>query len=86
MTVKTEMSKLRRWFDRNKLALNLEKTKYMLFGNRKVNFTDQMINNINIKRVYENKFLGVILDYKIMLETSYQMCCNPVKNKTHFEL
>lgn len=31
----TEMSKVKAWFDRNKLSLNLNKTKYMVFGNRK---------------------------------------------------
>lgn len=31
-----EMNKLKNWFDLNKLSLNLDKTKLMLFGRRKV--------------------------------------------------
>ena len=31
------MSKLSKWFSINKLALNVKKTSYMLFGNRHVN-------------------------------------------------
>lgn len=61
-----EMEKLKRWFDRNKLSLNLDKTKSMLFGNYNTNIqVEVIIDNIVIERVYENKFLGVILDYKI---------------------
>lgn len=62
----TEISKLKLWFDVNKLSLNLSKTKLMLFGNRKVDTQVQMtIDDVNIERVYENKFLGVLLNHKI---------------------
>ena len=61
-----EMSKIQLWFNKNKLSLNLTKTKCMVFGNRKINTEIQLIidNNI-IERVYENKFLGVIVDHKL---------------------
>ena len=33
--VTVELGKLKMWFDVNKLSLNLNKTKFMIFGNRK---------------------------------------------------
>ena len=61
-----EMDKYKLWFDRNKLSLNLNKTKFMVFGNRQIPADIQLIVNHNvIERVYENKFLGVILDHKL---------------------
>ena len=53
-----ELGQINDWFLANKLSLNVEKTKYMLF--HKV--TDQ--NNIPLKLPRENslKFPGVILD------------------------
>ncbi len=61
-----EMSKLKVWFDRNKLSLNLNKTKMMLFGNYRINIQVQIqVDGMQIERVNENKFLGVIIDEKI---------------------
>ena len=57
-TASQELNQINDWFLANKLSLNVEKTKYMLF--HKV--TDQ--NNIPLKLPRENslKFPGVILD------------------------
>jgi hypothetical protein len=58
--VSNELDKLNVWFAVNKLSLNVSKTNFMVFGNRKiqgdVNIT---IKNTNICRVYVTKFLGV---------------------------
>ncbi len=51
--VSKEISKLKDCFDINKLSLNLNKTKFMLFGNRKINDMHGEID-VEIKRVYEN--------------------------------
>lgn len=60
------MLKLKTWFDKNKLSLNLGKTKLMLFGNHKENKWIQLqIQGVNIEMVKENKFLGVIIDEKL---------------------
>ncbi len=60
------MSKLKIWFELNKWSLNLSKTEFVLFGNRKIHTqVNVMIDNVHIERVYENKFVGVILDHKI---------------------
>lgn len=58
----SEMNKVKLWFDRNKLSLNLNKTKCMVFGNCKNKIDIKLIiDHIEIERVHENKFLGVIL-------------------------
>uniref|UniRef100_A0A3Q3EDH9 Reverse transcriptase domain-containing protein n=1 Tax=Labrus bergylta TaxID=56723 RepID=A0A3Q3EDH9_9LABR len=63
--ITSEMSKLKRWFDNNKLSLNLSKTKIM-FGNCKLNNdVNVKIDGVNIERVYVNKFLGVTIDHKL---------------------
>jgi len=57
------MTKLKKWFDVNKLSLNLEKTKFMDFGNRKINESVALsIDGVDIERVFEFRFLGVIMD------------------------
>jgi len=60
------LSKIARWFEVNKLTLNLEKTKYMIFGTNHAlnNFENISLNYGNdiIERVYKFKYLGVIFD------------------------
>lgn len=64
--VTAELSRIKQWFDVNKLSMNLSKTKYIIFSNNNatVNF-DLQIENVVIERVFENKFLGLILDQKL---------------------
>ena len=57
--VEVELKRLKTWFDINKLSLNITKTKYMIFGTRKINHQATIkINGMEIERVKENKFLG----------------------------
>ncbi len=61
--VNSEMIKLKSWFNINKLSLDLSKTKKMLFGNgRKITRATPQIDGVDIERVTETKFLGVIID------------------------
>ncbi len=54
------------WFHGNKLSPNLHKTKIMLFGNCGGNAQIQLhINEVEIERVYETKFLRVTIDHKL---------------------
>ena len=62
----TTLEKISQWFQSNKLSLNTNKTKYILFhkprkkiSNRNI---DIKINNTSIEEVKEVKFLGAILD------------------------
>ena len=65
--VSNELEKLKLWFDANKLSLNLKKTKFMIFGNKKIDLNtnvELMIDKVMLERVQENMFLGVIIDHK----------------------
>lgn len=65
-TVEKELIWVKKWFDTNKLSLNENKTKFMVFGGVGANCEIQLIlNGAKIERVYETKFLGVILDHKL---------------------
>ena len=62
-----ELDKLNVWFMVNKLSLNISKTNFILFSNKfidKANL-DIRINGNAINRVFETKFLGVIIDSKL---------------------
>lgn len=61
--VTQELKRIKTWFDVNKLSLNLEKTNFMIFSNRGRETSASInIDGIEINRVRETKFLGVILD------------------------
>ena len=56
-----------KWVDINGLALNLKKTHFMVFTNRRLdlNKIDVNIAGVKIARVTEARFLGVIMDEKM---------------------
>ena len=61
----SELTKLSLWFKANKLSLNISKTTYMLFSNRKNIMNDTinlMIDENVIDIVRECKFLGTVID------------------------
>uniref|UniRef100_A0A669CB82 Reverse transcriptase domain-containing protein n=1 Tax=Oreochromis niloticus TaxID=8128 RepID=A0A669CB82_ORENI len=61
-----ELTILKKWFDINKLSLNLDKTKFMFFGNQKKNIKIEIcVDNVYLETVNEIKFLGVIIDHKL---------------------
>ena len=69
-SINGELKKLHHWFITNKLTLNLDKTKFMLFHkkrnlNQKLKKFKVNINNYSIKQVCKIKYLGVILDNKL---------------------
>ena len=63
-TINNELNKLTQWFKVNKLSLNVKKSNYMLFSNRKVELIPVKLNSIELERVTFTKFLGVIIDDK----------------------
>jgi len=68
-TVNSELSSLSNWFKANKMSLNIKKTKYILFTNKKVDLIglnlDLNIDGIVLDCVDSTKFLGVIVDKKL---------------------
>ena len=56
-------TKLVEWVQYNGLALNLKKTKYMIFSRSKLELPHPLIiSQMPIERKFETKFLGVIID------------------------
>ena len=66
------------WFAANLLSLNLDKTCYMIFGNKQnLNIDlDIRINNEKLIRTYETKFLGVIITPDLKWERHVDMIVN----------
>ena len=57
------LEQLQTWFSVNRLSLNISKTNYMSFGNRKITaYICVKINKDKINRVNYTQFLGVVID------------------------
>jgi hypothetical protein len=61
----TYLSKISDWCNFNKLAINIEKTKWILFSNKKTVVPKLMINFAEIERVKNYKYLGFMLDDRL---------------------
>ena len=72
--VNSELIKIHKWFQINKLSLNAKKTKYVIFHKQKMNqalignLPKLSINKTAIERESSVNFLGVILDEKLNWE------------------
>ena len=78
-----ELTKLYNWFYLSKLSLNIDKTSYILFSNKQDDPKNTInIDNINIKRVFSNKFLGVTIDHKLSWKTQIADVCKKVSRCT----
>ena len=65
-TMSFELDKLSRWFQANKLSLNVSKTNFMIFSNKNCDDNHTIsINGMDITRVFVTKFLGVHLDFQL---------------------
>ena len=61
--INVELDKLNTCFLVNKLSLNIQKTHYIVFGNKTIDGkVSVLINNKIINRVCESKFVGVSID------------------------
>ncbi len=66
LMVESELNVFKKWFDRNKLSLNENKTKFMVFGRGVTDCEIKLnLNGKEIERVHEFKFLGVVIDHKL---------------------
>ena len=74
-TVRKELKKVKVWMDCNKLALNIEKTNFVLFHSSRKKATDLIplkLGKENIKRAKYVKFLGILVDEH--LPWKYHIC------------
>ena len=64
--INSELKCLDRWLKLNKISINADKTKYMLFSyNKNVNFPDINVGNNTINETSITKFLGIHNDKKL---------------------
>ena len=81
--INDELKKLKVWFDYNKLSLNVSKTKFILFGKKKVNIQVKLeIDGVEIEQVKDNKFLGVIIDDQLSWKAHIKHVQNKVSRST----
>ena len=64
--VNLELQGVKQWFKANRLSVNLKKTNFVIFGSRaktkNLKKCEIFLDNVNINRTEEAKFLGVIID------------------------
>ena len=83
-TMNAELSHLNDWFCANKLSLNTDKTKYVLFHKAKSKdnlplvLPDLFINDVKIKKENSLKFLGVVTDENVTWKTHVELVENKI--------
>ena len=63
--VNRELRKVRKWLEANRLALNVDKTNFVIFHSQQRKLTDHIVLKIGNKKIKQEsyvKFLGVLLD------------------------
>jgi hypothetical protein len=77
-TMNNELKKVIDWLNINKLSLNVDKSNYMVFSRKHIlTVCDVSINSTSLNRIYQTKFLGVHIDWKL----SWNYHVTYVKNK-----
>lgn len=66
----SDLEKVLNWLNVNKLKLNVDKTKWMIFGYKKNDIQEKIlqIDNIKIERVNTIKYLGIIISENLKME------------------
>ena len=79
--INTELDKINEWLKLNKLSLNVNKSKYMIFKtarrNNMINPLNIKINNTYIDRVDEFNFLGISFNEQL----NWQSHINKISNR-----
>ena len=75
-----ELRKVTYWLCLNKLSINISKTQYMVFTNKKYNAYDLRLELANsvISKVSNVKFLGVMIDDKLQWTNHINLICNKI--------
>ena len=80
--INEEMIILSDWFRANLLSLNIRKTFFIIFTNKKYLNADILIDNIAVTRQYETKFLGVIITYNLNWKNTLNIVINKISKNT----
>ena len=88
--VNMEINKVSQWMNLNKLKLNYDKCKYILFkpSNKKIDdnitFQISLTNSIKLEQVKSFKYLGVVLDEKLKWTNHIQLLCKKLAQVCEF--
>ena len=77
-TANNELNEISDWFSANLLSLNIKKTNYILFGHKKLADISLVIKNEKLMRVYETKFLGIIIQSNLKWNTHIRLLQNKI--------
>ena len=67
-----ELRKVRKWLEANRLALNIDKTNFVIFHSQRQRLTEHIVLKIGKKKIKEEsyvKFLGIMLDANLSWKT-----------------
>ena len=82
-SIDVDLEKLSTWLKLNKLTLNVDKTKYMIFRKRrKMDYLCLKINNNEIANVNQFYFLGIIIDENLAIQNHVEMVTNKLSKIT----
>ena len=82
--ISRELSKVQEWLCVNRLALNIKKSKYVIFHppQRKILCSPILeINGKYLKREFSIKYLGIFIDSHLILEITSHLYCEENKSK-----
>lgn len=84
MLMNNDLKKIFQWLNINKLKLNIDKTKCMIFSKRNIQ-TDKYLNfdGNKIERVNEIKYLGFIITEKLKLHAQIKKCISKAAFKVN---
>ena len=85
LNLRLEMSVVTEWLKANKLTLNVQKSKYVIFGTRaKLQGTRDINLDISgqpLERTTKMKYLGMILDDRLTFDDHIDYICNKAVKK-----
>ena len=64
-TINKHLKRVKKWIDANKLALNIDKTNFVLFHSNQKKVTEPVTLKFGRKKIHQEncvKFLGILLD------------------------
>lgn len=82
----SDLIEIDKWLKRNKLMINVNKTKWMMISKKNIDMTKQhnlQIDNEKIEKVKCIKYLGVQIDDKITFENQIETCTSKMAKKVN---
>ena len=67
-----ELEKVSDWLVANQLTLNIAKSNYIIFGGHKASNFNISVSDQVLHRVNEAKYLGVIIDHKLLWDSKIE--------------